>query len=239
MKETKYSVLPVYACALVWVLWALVIHFGAVWTYIVCALISAAAYGGLRAAFPPVKQNASPNKVTAAADWAALSNQFGEYAAVFQNSMLEAPLRLLNTNIAKISQQIQQNQELGNKSELRQVKKNYLERAGEQLKLYQQCRQNPNPGDAEIDYMETTEELFSSMAEWSGKVTDQLVAGNLMVLKADLQTFDQLFKHASQSVQLIGSNGDAGKKQGTPPLNGSNGNLGTKQGISQKDLWDF
>ena len=117
--------------------------------------------------------------------------------------------------------------------------KNYLERAGEQLKLYQQCRQNPNPGDAEIDYMETTEELFSSMAEWSGKVTDQLVAGNLMVLKADLQTFDQLFKHASQSVQLIGSNGDAGKKQGTPPLNGGNGNLGTKQGISQKDLWDF
>ena len=221
MKETKYSVLPLYACALVWVLWALVIHFGAVWTYIVCALISAAAYGGLRAAFPPVKQNASPNKVTAAADWAALSNQFGEYAAVFQNSMLEAPLRLLNTNIAKISQQIQQNQELGNKSELRQVKKNYLERAGEQLKLYQQCRQNPNPGDAEIDYMETTEELFSSMAEWSGKVTDQLV------------------EHASQSVQLIGSNGDAGKKQGTPPLNGGNGNLGTKQGISQKDLWDF
>lgn len=92
MKETKYSVLPVYACALVWVLWALVIHFGAVWTYIVCALISAAAYGGLRAAFPPVERNAIPAKVTAAADWAALSNQFGEYAAVFQNSMLEAPL---------------------------------------------------------------------------------------------------------------------------------------------------
>ena len=115
--KKAYSVIPIYAFAAVWLVWAILVHFGATWKYIVCLAISVVVAVGLTFLFPPktVEKKADYNSQEAK-NWMNIAKTVKSNANSFKNTHLGAPMLLLSESINSITESVAKNADLGRTS---------------------------------------------------------------------------------------------------------------------------
>ena len=206
--KKQLSVLPIYAFALVWLLWALIFHFSAWWSFLLCLVFSAAVAGGLLFAFPPKEVQPNSNSAVtsqtsqALNEWKALELRALNSARNFNGTIISGPLQVLSESITKICEAIKLDPSRASYDRVRKLKI-LLNDSDRYLDEYRICSETQNPGSNAMELLELTEEAFTKLSIESRDVADAVFANSVMSLRADNRVLDQMFeKLKSQSASL-------------------------------------
>lgn len=197
--KRMYSVVPIYASALVWILWVAIIHPQTVLSYSLCTVISAVLFAVLYRAFPPIacEEIQTSAEQTALEDacensWDRIEKISKKYAALFSDKPISTSLQSLNDNVREINKAIKADSKRADNQYIRRFESIFSEYCKD-LPEYETCSKIKDPGHNVKKILQLTEDRFATLATVSKALVDEVYGGNILSLKAENDVLKQLF----------------------------------------------
>ena len=197
--KKSYSVVPIYASALLWAMGVILLHPQNGTGYLICVALSAAAFLILNRVFPPVRETAAnadgepPFPETEDANgWDALEKASKRYAKQFAGKPVAASLLPLSKNIEEINRAIKADPHRAKNLDIQRFESIFVEYCKD-LAEYEACSNILDPGDNVKNILQLTEERFAILNAVSKALVDEAYSGNVLLLSAGNNALKPLF----------------------------------------------
>ena len=197
LKE-KYSIVPIYSAAAVWLIYALTVRFGNAADYILCTFIASFSFFVSHLVFPPVEiqpeqiLNDAETEDASQEAWSNLKHLVnGQYAAL-KETPISPFLNTIKESIDQIGKAIENEPERTKIPYIKRFSALYIQYSYD-LKDYESCCSILDPGRNVRELLHSIEEKWKRIADVSVALQDLVYSDRSLSIKADSEVIGRIF----------------------------------------------